>query len=292
MKSKVFVLPIILFISILLSAFSITEHYGIVKLKEGLPPSKHKVGGFERPYCAEIKSNNLFYSLHLVKDLSKGENEYCLFCRFDSLSLTTISGSFKIKDNSYYDSVTIKMNDENESLAPLAIYYDKENKIIKYHWLNSELSNESNPGGIPKLMNPKIMLGAEAPDFDVKTKDNKHIKLSSLKGKYVYIDFWGTWCGGCIMELPSIIKLREHYSEEKLFIIGLAAYDDEIKLEKFLKEKPLNYPNALIDTTIIKEYGINSFPSSFLLDQSGKVIGKNLRGEDLIAKVKSRIEKN
>lgn len=264
--------------------------YGIVQLQNGLPPSKFKFGGYDNPMNAEIKSNGLFHALYFVKDTSKSEEDYFLFTFTDSNSISTTSGSMKMRDNLFYDSLTITLDDEGQHLVDLELYYDNGKNELKYHWVNSFDSNEANPGGFPQLINPKVMIGSFAPDFSVLTQDGSNVNLSSLKGKFVHIEFWGTWCGGCIMEIPNIKKLRQYYSEEDLYIIGLAAYDDQEKLTRFLNETPLNYPTALIDENVVSQYGVRSFPSSFLLDRTGKVIAKNLRGDHLIEEVKAKID--
>lgn len=260
-----------------------------VQLKEGLPKLERKVGGFKKPIHGEIKSNGLFHSINFVKDLTKDENKYYLLISTNPKSISTNSGTMKILDHEYYDSLTISLGDEDGHMVALELYYDNKKQELKYHWFNSKESNDDNPGGIPQLINPKVMIGSIAPNFKVTTQNGDNLSLASLKGSYVYVDFWGTWCGGCIMEIPSIQKLRESYNQKDLYIIGLAAYDNEEKLSKFLKETPLNYPTALIDENIVNEYGIKTFPSSYLIDKNGIVIGKNMRGEDLVEQVKTRI---
>lgn len=266
-----------------------TKPFATANLQEGLPPSYFTLKGYENPFYAEVKSNDLFYSLYFVKDTSKEVNKYLLFMFPDSNRLTTSSRSMEIRDSLYYDSLTITLDDEEQHLVDLEIYYNQGKNEIKYHWINSFESNTDNPGGFPQIRNPKVPLGTLAPDFNVLTHEGDSVSLASLRGKNVYVDFWGTWCGGCIMEIPNIKKLREYYSSEDLYIIGLAAYDDQEKLSKFLKENPLNYPTALIGETLVSDYGVRSFPSSFLIDKTGEVIAKNLRGKDLIDQVKSKI---
>ncbi|MBU2492666.1 MAG: TlpA family protein disulfide reductase [Bacteroidetes bacterium] len=283
-----------IFYTIILTYICISISFGKqpfaeVQLKEGLPKLGSKVGGYEAPIHGEIKSNGLFHSIYFVKDLAKEETKYYLLISSNPKSINTIIGSMKKMEQEFYDSLTITLQNENEQMVAIELYYNKSIKELKYRWCNSKESNDENPGGFPQLINPKVMIGSIAPNFNVTMQNGDKISLTSLKGTYVYIDFWGTWCGGCIMEIPNIQKLRDSYNSKDLFIIGLAAYDNEEKLSKFLVKTPLNYPTALIDENIVNEYGVKIFPSSYLIDKNGKVIGKNMRGEDLVEQVKTRI---
>jgi len=269
----------------------VESKYAKVQLTEGLPKTRQKIGGFKEPVHVEIKSNNLLHKLYFVKDLSSEKAKYSLFVQYDSLSLMNQSKRFSTIKNYFHDSLTIKLNDEDEHLIGLELIYDESNNNLKYHWMNSTEKDDQNLGGYPILIEPKISIGSVPPNIEVIVQSGREFNLSVEKSIYIFLDFWGTWCGGCIMEMPNIEKLRSHFSQNEMYIIGLAAFDTQEKIDKFLAEHPLNYEVALIDEAIVENYGVESFPSSFLIDPMGKVIGKNLRGEDLIEQVKAKIEK-
>ncbi|MBD3225115.1 MAG: redoxin domain-containing protein [Caldithrix sp.] len=278
-------------VSLTFSVAGQDKPYGVVPLQKGLPDLGTTVGRYEQPYHGEIASNDLFHALYFVKDRSDDDHKFSLFiCYDDTLSLTVTSTSLQHKNGTYHDTVIITLKDENRHLIPLELYYHKDKNELKYHWVHSQKSDRQNPGGYPHLIDPKVMIGSLAPDFKVTTQSGDKIRLSSLRGKNVFLEFWGTWCGGCIMELPNVVRLREKYPKEELYILGLAFYDTQQELEAFLEEKPLNFPNALIDTSIVKAYGVRGFPSSFLIDTTGRVIAKKLRGKRLFEKVKTKID--
>jgi thiol-disulfide isomerase/thioredoxin/Holliday junction resolvase RusA-like endonuclease len=135
-----------------------------------------------------------------------------------------------------------------------------------------------------------IVADAPAPDFKITSLDGKEISLSSLKGKYVFIDFWGTWCGPCRGEIPNIIEMRKMISADELEIIGLTYRDKEETAKKFILSNGINYTNALATDKIISDYGIRSYPTTFLIDKEGKIIAKNLRGENLVNLVKDAMQ--
>ncbi|MEM9830027.1 MAG: redoxin domain-containing protein [Bacteroidota bacterium] len=144
-------------------------------------------------------------------------------------------------------------------------------------------------GAVDKqLTGMRTIAGKPAPAFAVKTLTGDSLHLADLSGKYVYIDFWGSWCRPCLDEFPNLIALSKAFPTDQLQIVGLAQ-DREPSLRKYLEEHPLPYPNALAPQAV-EAYGITSFPTTFLISPSGMIIAKNLRGENLPELVKSEIE--
>jgi thiol-disulfide isomerase/thioredoxin len=165
-----------------------------------------------------------------------------------------------------------------------AKYYTAQlmEKYPEHEWVNN--------GNAQALLDRlKIIVGFEAPEFSLQTTDGKGLTLSEFRGKFVFLDFWGTWCGPCIGELPNMKKMAESFPAEVLQIIGLArdSYED---LSAYLEIDPLPYPNALLPEEVEKAYGIKAYPTTFLLDPDGIIIGKNLRGHDLASIVKEKID--
>ena len=135
-------------------------------------------------------------------------------------------------------------------------------------------------GSTERLLNALDMReDSVAPDFVVQTVDGDSLRLSDFRGKFVMLDFWGTWCAPCLHELPHLKKLSQSFSED-LKVIGLA-HDDPRNLADFVKENDIPYPNGIADPKIEKAYGIVSWPTTFLIAPNGKIIAKNLRGEKL-----------
>lgn len=112
-----------------------------------------------------------------------------------------------------------------------------------------------------------------APDFSLKLTDGKDIKLSDHKGKIVIIDFWATWCPPCRRAIPDLIDIQKTY-QDNLVIIGISL-DTETKADvvPFIKKFGINYPVAYATMEVYQAYGnIESIPTSFIVDQSGKIV--------------------
>ncbi|UJA80500.1 thiol-disulfide oxidoreductase ResA [Bacillus cereus] len=119
----------------------------------------------------------------------------------------------------------------------------------------------------------KMQIGKEAPNFVVTDLEGKKIELKDLKGKGVFLNFWGTWCKPCEKEMPYMNELYPEYKEKGVEIIALDADETEIAVKNFVKQYDLKFPVAIDKGgEIIKTYGVVPLPTSFLIDKDGKVI--------------------
>jgi peroxiredoxin len=136
-----------------------------------------------------------------------------------------------------------------------------------------------------KKIKAALAEGTKFPDFEVKDTTGKPLSIANYKGKVVLLDFWATWCGPCVHELPNVIKTYEAYHPKGFEIIGISLDKDQDKLASFTKEKNMTwvqYFDGLVwENKLAVKYGINSIPATFLLDGQGTIIGKDLRGEAL-----------
>jgi peroxiredoxin len=137
-----------------------------------------------------------------------------------------------------------------------------------------------------------ISVGAIAPDFTQMTPDNQPIKLSDFKGKYVLIDFWASWCGPCRAENPNVVRVYNQYKDNGFTVLGVSL-DNEKGREAWLKaiSKDQLTWTQVSDlkgwyNEVAALYSVKAVPQNFLIDPAGKIIAKNLRGEELEAKLK------
>ena len=114
-------------------------------------------------------------------------------------------------------------------------------------------------------------------DFTLKLTDGKDIKLSDHKGKIVIIDFWATWCPPCRRGIPDLVEIQKKYQKEVL-IIGISL-DNETKPDviPFMKQYRINYPVAYGNMEVVTAFGnIQAIPTSFIIDQAGKIVDKQI----------------
>jgi len=134
-----------------------------------------------------------------------------------------------------------------------------------------------------------VAIGKQAPDFTLNDTLGNPISLSSLKGKYVLIDFWAAWCSPCRAENPNNVKLYKKYKNKGFEIFGVSLDNSKKAWINAIKKDGLTWPQVsdLIGwkSKAGKLYGVQSIPHTVLLDKNGKIIAKNLRGEELNEKI-------
>ena len=137
-------------------------------------------------------------------------------------------------------------------------------------------------------------IGQPAPEIELTAPDGSTVKLSSLRGKYVLLDFWASWCGPCLKEVPNVKAVYEEYKDKGFEIYGVSLDKDKAAWEKAIQQHGLDW----IHVSSLKAwrcpaaqaYNVTGIPCMFLLDKEGRIIGKNLRGPVLRNKVASLFE--
>ena len=128
-----------------------------------------------------------------------------------------------------------------------------------------------------------IVIGKKFPDFSATDIAGQPISVSKHKGKVVLVDFWATWCGPCVGELPNVLAAYEKHHPNGFEIVAISRDQDEALLKMFIAEKKMPWQQYLDgrDNKIAEKYGIISIPTTFLIDGSGTLIARDLRGPEL-----------
>ena len=280
------------------------EYQTKVKGHDGHFEARIPIDGVQSLLLAEIRTKNGEQTFDFQFLVAVPGEEVYVSGSMDSIHCTggyfyqqldRVHGMSEIRDyKTYRDSVTqlIRNNPDNEAFSTLMDQLKDDDLIAAYNLLSPELKEGRMANFYKPLIEAvetkkalqqsadKLQSGSPAPDISLPSLDGKQIRLSSLRGKYVILDFWGSWCHWCIKGIP---KMKEYYAKyrQKLEILGIDCNDTDKKWREAVEKHDipwLHVRQAENSSAAVNAYGVQSFPTKVIINPDG-TINKVFRGE-------------
>lgn len=291
---------------------NIADRQKVVLLVEGGENFTVTADGFDQnskgePGAYEVKgSKNMDYYAKLmdlnqamVNKVNKWNDEYAKATdKKDQKKMQEIQNNFQQAEMDHVAKIKAMLPEMGSSLVAIFAANNLLNPQRDFAEMEAVAQRFEKENPSPKIVQAYVgyikrikgvAVGDEAPDFTLNSPEGQDIALSSLRGKYVLIDFWASWCGPCRMENPNVVKLYNKYKDKGFAIYGVSLDKDKAAWLGAIKKDGLTWTHGsdlkFWNSAVAQTYGVNAIPATYLLDKEGKVIAKNLRGPSLEAKI-------
>jgi peroxiredoxin len=219
-----------------------------------------------------------------TKDKAVKDSLNKVYDQYDSVIQSYVPGFVNAHPHSYASayiiSRTLLINPKVEVLELVYNSLDSIVKVSKFGKVVVDVLGAAH----------KTAVGQVAPDFTMNDRDGKPVALSSLRGKYIFLDFWASWCGPCRRENPNIVEAYAKFHSAKFDILGVSLDSEKDNWEMAIKKDKLTWQHVSDlkgwGNAAAKMYGIRAIPANLLLDKEGKILARNLYGSDLEKKLK------
>lgn len=218
-------------------------------------------------------------------------------------SLISVSASYLSIDSQSGKPMLLAQSDTNityyQKIDSVLLNKYPDSQITKdFHRMVNDISESIKKRNEEKQrrLDAQLKIGSEVPEIALPLPNNEIAKLSSLRGKYVLLDFWASWCKPCRMESPNLVKAYTKYNTKGFEIYQVSLDNNKDNWLKAVQQDNLFWKNHVSDllmwkSPLCQEFGIFQIPMNYLIDKDGLVIAQNLRGEALDEKLEEIFNK-
>ena len=244
------------------------------------------------------------YRVYMAKQEKQRSEEISLYSAYneasrtgDSVKMKEIETSIEAFEGRQKQEIMdyVKVNASSFVAPYVAMRHSYQFNLQELEEVMAAFEGKVKESSFAKMLGERINVlqnvepGKVAPDFTMNDINGNPLTLSQLRGKVLLVDFWASWCGPCRKENPNVVATYNEFKDKGFDILGVSFDKDKVSWEQAVKDDKLTW-NHVSDlqywnNAAGKKYGIMSIPANVLLDKDGKIIAKNLSGDDLRKKL-------